>query len=130
MVLSAAGLRSLLQKNIVEGVFPRRNIKEGWRPTRRIFCTLDRNLLQSLAGRLTFNFTPPTHPPPYHAQSYNLCVVYDLFWQDWRAIPLDNLQIVSVIPTHTKKQQDEFWKYFSEFLQQLTPQQKERFMNT
>ncbi len=129
MIISAGGLRQLLKQNIAEVVFPRRHEKAGWRGTRRMFCTLDRNLLQSLPGRMTLNFTPPTHPPPYPAQAYNLLVVWDIFSQDWRAIPLDNLQVVTVIPSHTRKQQEEFWKYFSEFLKTLTSQQKQAFMN-
>lgn len=129
MNISPLGLRSLLQKNIAEIVFARRHEKPGWQPTRRIFCTLDRNLLLSLPGRMTLNFNPPTHPPPYDAKSKNLLVVWDIFMQDWRAISLDSANVVTVIPCHTKKQQEEFWKYFSDFIQQLTPQMKQTFMN-
>lgn len=129
MILSPNGFKSLLQTNIVEAVFTRRNVKAGWSGTRRILCTLDKNLLLSLAGRMALNYNPPKYPPAYNASAYNLVVVWDLFWQDWRAIPTDSLSVVSVIPCHTKKQQDEFWKYFSDFLQQLTPPQKENFMN-
>lgn len=129
MIVSAGGLRQLLQRNVVEAVFVRRHSKPGWQDTRRILCTLDRQFLLSLPGRMTLHFTPPTQPPPYVAQAYNLMVVWDIFMQAWRAIPLDNLQVVSAIPSHTKKQQDEFWKYFSEFLKTLTADQKQRFMN-
>jgi hypothetical protein len=129
MKLSADGFRQLLQSNVVEGVFTRRHEKPGWRATRRILCTLDKNLLTSLAGRVALNFANPTQPPPYPAKAYNLVVVWDLFWQDWRAIPVDALSVVTVIPSHTKAQQNSFWEYFGAYLVKLTPQQKEAFMN-
>lgn len=130
MKVSALGFKQLLQSNVVEAAFVRRHEKAGWKPTRRILCTLDRNLLSSMAGRVALNFNNPTHPPPYPAQAYNLVVVYDLMWQDWRAVPAETLDVVTVIPSHTKAQQDQFWAYFSAFLSKLTPQNKMAFMNT
>jgi len=129
MFLSYSGLKSLLQQNIVEALFRRRHYKPGYGPNRRIWCTLDRNFLLSLNARLTFNFNPPTHPPPYNAQGYNLLVVWDLMWQDWRAIALDSIDVVSVIPCHTKKQQEEFWQYFNASIKDMTPSQKDQFSN-
>lgn len=130
MRLSALGFKQLLQQNVVEAHFTRRIPKAGWRATRRMLCTLDKNLLNSMAGRVALNFNNPVHPPAYPVQAYNLTTVYDLFWQDWRNVPAETLDVVSVIPSHTKPQQDAFWAYFSTFLARLTPQDKEAFMNT
>ena len=128
MKLSRDGLQRLLQENAVELMFIRRHEKVGWPIGRRMLCTLDKNLLLSLPGRMSLKFRPAVHPPPYPAKAYGLLVVWDVFWQDYRAIPVDSVSVVSVIPTHTKKAQDEWWAYFSEFLGRLTPQQKEQFM--
>jgi len=130
MRLSPTGFMQLLQGNVVEAQFVRRHEKAGWRHTRRILCTLDKNLLNSLAGRVALNFANPTMPPPYPARAYNLIVVWDLFWQDWRAIGGEALDVVTVIPSHTKKEQEIFWTYFSTFLSNLTPQDKKAFMNS
>ena len=130
MRVSAIGFQQLLQQNVVEAHFVRRHKKAGWKPTRRMLCTLDRNLLNSMAGRVALNFTNPVYPPPYPAKAYNLVVVWDLFWQNWRAVPAETLDIVTVIPTHTAKQQEFFWAYFSQFLAKLSAQDKQAFMNT
>ena len=130
MRLSPIGFTQLLQQNVVEAHFTRRHMKAGWAPTRRMLCTLDKHLLNSMAGRVALNFNNPVHPPAYSTQAYNLVTVYDLFWQDWRNVPAETLDVVSVIPSHTKPQQDAFWAYFSAFLAKLTPQDKESFMNT
>jgi len=124
MRLSRAGLQALLSQNAVELGFTRRHKKQGWPMGRRMLCTLDRNLLLSLPGRTAFNFRPPVHPPPYPADAYGLVCVFDIFWQDWRMIPLETMNIISVIPTHTKKHQEAFWAYFVEFLGKLSSAQK------
>lgn len=130
MIISAQGLKQLLQSNVAELSFIRRHEKYGWPAGRRMLCTLDRNLLLSLPGRMTLNFKVPSHPPAYPAEAYNLVCVFDLFWQNWRMIPTETTNIVTVIPSHTKKQQDEFWKYFSASLQYMSAQDKEKFMKT
>ena len=130
MRLSAPGFKALLMLNVVECAFIRRHKKAGWQPHRRMLCTLDRNLLNSLPGRVSLNFTNPIHPPPYPASAHNLVVTWDLFWQDWRAVPVESVDVVSVMPSHTKGEQNVFWAYFSAFLTRLSPQDKKAFMNT
>jgi len=130
MRLSPIGFQQLLQQNVVECAFIRRHQKKGWQPHRRMLCTLDKNLLNSLPGRISLNFTNPVYPPPYPAAAHKLVVVWDLFWQDWRAVPMESIDVVTVIPSHTKGQQNVFWAYFSTFLSKLSPQDKKAFMNT
>lgn len=128
MKLSYNGLMTLMQNHVVELLFIRRHEKEGWPIGRRMLCTLDRNLLKSLAGRVTLNFRAPTHPPPYVARAYNLVVTWDIFWQDWRAIPVDSVVVVAFFPTHNKKDQDKFWAYFEARFHQMSAQDKVAFM--
>jgi hypothetical protein len=128
MKLSVNGLQAMMQKSVVELVFIRRHEKQGWPLGRRMLCTLDKALLLSLPGRMTLNFRNPTHPPPYNAKAYNLVVTWDIFWQDFRAIPVDSVQVVSFFPTHTKKEQEKFWAYFSARFQNMTASDKEAFM--
>lgn len=130
MRISRTGFIQLLQQNVVEAAFIRRHDKKGWQPHRRILCTLDRNLLNSLPGRVSLNFTNPVYPPPYPTAAYNLVTTWDIMWQDWRNVPVESLDIVTVIPSHTKGQQNVFWAYFSAFLSKLSPQDKKAFMNT
>ena len=128
MKLSPDGLQAMMQKSVVELVFTRRHVKDGWPMGRRMLCTLDRKLLQSLPGRMTLNFRVPSHPPPYVAKAYNLVVTWDIFWQDYRAIPVDSVQVVSFFPTHNKKEQDKFWAYFTARFQNMSAQDKIDYM--
>tara|TARA_R110000822_G_scaffold285247_2_gene406608 strand:- start:2253 stop:2648 length:396 start_codon:yes stop_codon:yes gene_type:complete len=130
MKLSTEGLMALMQQNVVELAFTRRHAKAGWPMGRRMLCTLDRNLLLSLPGRMTLNFKVPSSPPPYIAAQYGLVTTFDLFWQDWRNIPVAATAVVSAIPSHTKQQQDEFWAYFSSRFQEMNAQDKISFMKT
>jgi hypothetical protein len=128
--LSYVGLRQLLNSHVVELVFTRRHLKMGYSIGRRMLCTLDKNLLNSLPGKITLNFRMPTQPPAYNAKAYNLIVVWDLFWQDYRAIPVDAVNVVSAIPSRTKKEQEEYWKYHVMRFQNMSAKDKERYMNS
>lgn len=130
MRISRDGLRLLLSRSVVELGFTRRNEKAGWPQFRRMLCTLDRNLLNSLAGRTVFNFYNPNHPPPYDTRAYNLLTTYDLLWQSWRNIPVESANIINAIPTHTKQDQDKFWALFEAQFRKMSPNDKIRFMQT
>jgi hypothetical protein len=92
-----------------------------------MLCTLDNRLLNSAEGRVALNFRPARHAPAYNPRQYNLLVVWDLFMQDYRAINMDNCELIKAIKTTPP---DEWWKYFNEDLSKLTPQQKLQFMQT
>ena len=130
MNLSVDGFRRLCETHVVEALFTRRHEKAGWPWGRRILCTLDRNLLLSLPGRVTLNFYVPTHPPAYIAKAFNLVVTWDIMWQAWRAIPVESLNIISALPTHTKADQGKFWTLFAARLAVMTPQEKMEFMKS
>jgi len=126
------GILKLLNNNVAEFVFRRRHPKQAGYSSmyRRIFCTLDRNLLNSIGGRTGLHFTPPTQPPVYIAAQHNLIVVWDIIMQDWRSIPLEALEAVNIIPSHTKQQQDEFWKIFEVQFKAMTRSGKKQWMNS
>ena len=125
MGLTVEGLRQVLVSNVVELKFSRKNLIFGRPPTRRMLASLNLDILNSDLGRSVLNFKPPTHTPAYNASSYNLLVVFDLFMQDWRAIPANNTEIINILPSKP----EEFWEYFNNFLSKMTSIQKATFMD-
>lgn len=126
--LSRSGLQTLLRESVAEIFFVRRNEKLGFPQTRRMMCSLDKNLLNSLAGRLTLHYQVPTQPPAYNPLEKNVLFVYDLLWQDWRAIPCESTYVINAMPTHTKTAQDKFWKFFEAYLAKMSAADKLKFM--
>lgn len=125
MRLSQHGLLSLVQQNIVELKFIRRREKIGWPMHRRALVTNNFQLLNSAPGKVALHFKPPMHQPPYPWIMYNLVCCWDLMWQDYRQIPVESCDIITVIPTAPPEM---FWNYFNQYLQSLSPQQKVEFM--
>ena len=132
--LSRDGLKFLLQTHIVELFFVRRNEKFGFRGQnphiRRMLCTLDAHFLQSISGRLTLNYQIPTNPPAYNPVEKNVIFVWDILWQDWRAIPVEWVRVITAIPTKTKEDQEKFWVLFESFFAKMSAADKLRFMST
>lgn len=121
---SLNALKNLLRTNVCEIEFFRRRPKEGRSMHRKMMCTLCIQILDSVNGRMSLNYRPPTHLPPYHAESKNLLFVWDIMMQDWRAISLDVCYIINTIPGN-----DEFWKYFNEKIYPMSPEQKLSYMD-
>jgi hypothetical protein len=124
--LSTSGLRQLLEGNVVELKFQRRNPSPGRSPSRRMLCSLNLNILNSEIGQRIFNFKPPSGRKPYSFESYNLISAFDMFMQDWRAIPAESVNIIQVIPCDPPLK---FWEYFDEVLSKMSAQQKAQFMD-
>lgn len=124
MKLSTGGLKLLCQTNVVELKFVRRtNVLPR---TRRMLATLDRKILDSELGRQILNFKPPIKTSPYNAESRGLLTVWDLFFQDWRNIPVDTCEVVATVPSQPA---EKFWEYFDKVLSKMTTQQKAVFMS-
>lgn len=124
MKLSIGGLKTLCLNNIVELKFARRT--RVMPPTRRMLATLDPFILDSELGRKILNFKPPVKAAPYNAASKGLLTVWDLFFQDWRNIPVEACEVVSTVPS---KPPEKFWEYFNNVLGKMTAQQKAAFMS-
>ena len=114
MRVSQGQLLALLESNVLELRFYRRRSKLGWPPTRRMLVTNDSKLLNSAPGRLALHFKPPTHAPAYDWQSKNLACGFDLMWQEYRMVPVESCDIVTIIPTSPP---EKFWNYFNIYLQ-------------
>ncbi len=127
-LISRSGLHAILQKNVVELGFIRRHAKAGYPFFRRMLCTLDKNFLNSIEGRIVFNFSNPINVPAYDTKAYNLLCVYDLLWQKFRNIPLETTNIIRAIPSHTKEFQEDFWRLFEAQFRKMSPHDKEQFM--
>lgn len=126
MKLSQGGLLTLLQNNVIELRFRRRRPKPGWNSYRRMLCTNDFQLLNSVPGKIALHFKPPTGPPPYPWRIKNLVCTWDLFWQEWRMVSVETHDVVTVIPT---KPPEQFWSYFNIYLESMSPSDKVAFMN-
>lgn len=124
MKVSRESLKNLLLNNVCEVKFLRRRPLIGKPLTRRMLCTLSYSLLNSDNGRLTLNFRPTYRPPRFNPAQKNLLTVWDIFMQDYRNINCDDVEIVAQIPAN-----EQFWKYFAERLQYLTPEQKVEFQD-
>ena len=123
MRVSRSGLEAIIRNHVAEIVFWRRT--PGPSDVRRMLCTLDMQLLNSNEGRIALNFRPIKHAPSYNPRAYNLLIVWDIFMQDYRAISMDNCEVVKTIKSNPP---DEWWKYFNEVLSKMTAQQKINFM--
>lgn len=126
MGLSPNGLRQLLSSGVAEIKFVRRHNSPGRPGTRRMLASLNRAILDTENGRSILNFKPPVYPAAYNANNYNLVIVFDLFMQDWRAIPADTVEIIKMLPSNSP---EEFWKYFNEVLIKMSASQKADFMD-
>lgn len=124
--MSSSGLSQLLQTSVVELKFTRRQPVAKRPATRRMLASLCSEILDTDLGRTILNFKPPTQSPSYRASAYNLITVYDIFMQDWRAIPIDKTEVIRVLPSSPPT---EFWEYFSTVLVKMTSSQKAVFMD-
>jgi len=126
MRLSQGALATLLSKNVLEIRFVRRRPSPGEPITRRMLATNDTILLNSSAGRTALNFKPATGHLKFNPQQKGLVLTWDIFMQDYRLVPAESADVISVIPSTPPEQ---FWKYFSDVLSRMSVTDKERFMD-
>lgn len=129
MRASQGTLLELARQSVIELRFIRRRDKFGWSPYRRALISNDMQLLNSAPGQLALHFRPPTHPPPYPWITKNLVCCWDIFWQNFRMIPVETVDIVTVFPTKSPEEVLKWWTYFNQFLQNMSPQDKIAFCN-
>jgi hypothetical protein len=126
MKLSQTSLAALMSKNAVEIKFLRRRPVAGEPAFRRMFATNDLLLLNSAAGRTALNFRPASGRLDFNPAQKGLVLTWDIFMQDYRLVPANTADVISVIPTTPP---DEFWKYFSEVLSKMSSTDKMSFMD-
>ena len=124
MAISVEGLYSLCSSNVVELRFVRRN-KRVSPNTRRMLCTNDEYLFRSVFGKEVLNYRKPTQRAPYNAKSKGLCTLWDILMQDWRNVPTESVEVVSVVST---KPLNSFIKYFDAKIKIMSSAQKTAFM--
>ena len=128
MRIGRTALWILLATNAAELRFRRRIEKPGFKDYRRMLCTNDQKLLMSAVGKRTFNYTPATGTMKYNPAAKNLIATFDIFYQNWRMINCDDVDVIAVIKTSPDP--TPFWNYFNERLAEMSAAQKARFMNT
>tara|TARA_R110002020_G_scaffold162162_2_gene347637 strand:+ start:836 stop:1213 length:378 start_codon:yes stop_codon:yes gene_type:complete len=125
MIVQKATLDPLLQTNVCEIRFPRRIIKPGQAPTRRMLCTNSIELLNSVNGRISLNYFAPKGPPKAYLGPDNLSVAWDILRQDYRNINMNQCNLIQQIPAN-----EDFWVYFNENIYPMSAKQKFDYMNS
>jgi len=123
--MSPGTLIQILNTHAVELRFTRRRPLPGM-PFRRMFATNDTNLLNSTPGRLALNFHGAPGRLKFSPEQKGLVMTWDIFLQDFRLIPAESVEVVSVIKTTPP---EEFWNYFNNVLSKMPESQKVEFMH-
>ena len=124
MIVQRVTLDSLLLSKVCEIRFVRRRPRAGDGPTRRMLCTKSYEILNSVNGRTTLNYRPPSGPVQVNEARDNLIVVWDILMQDYRVISMASCDLIQDISA------GEFWEYFNENIYPMSPEQKFSFMNS
>ena len=124
MITSLANLKSILLDKVCEVKFVRRNPKPGRPATRRMLCTNNAQLLNSVEGRTVLNYDPPRQAPKYNPNQENLIVVWDILMQDYRTINCDTVDLISTLEADAT-----FWDYLSQNIAPMSAEEKMNFMN-
>jgi hypothetical protein len=123
--MSPGTLIQILNTHAVELKFTRRRPLPGM-PFRRMLATNDTDLLNSTPGRLALNFHGAPGRLKFSPEQKGLVMTWDIFLQDFRLIPAESVEIVSVIRTSPP---EEFWNYFNNVLSKMPESQKVEFMH-
>ena len=124
MIVQRATLDNVLLNNVCDIRFLRRRSVAGKAATRRMWCTKSYSLLNSVNGKVSLNYNPPTHPKQVNESLKNVLVVWDIFMQDYRTISFEQCDLIQQVPAD-----DSFWKFFNDNLYIMSTEQKINFMN-
>tara|TARA_B100000686_G_C16511249_1_gene822239 strand:+ start:113 stop:490 length:378 start_codon:yes stop_codon:yes gene_type:complete len=125
MITGLSNLKTILLDKVCEVKFVRRNTKPGRPATRRMLCTNNVQLLNSVEGRTILNYNPPRQAPSYNPNQENLIITWDILMQDFRTISCDTVDLIS-----TLEADNTFWVYLNEKIAPMSVQEKMNFMNT
>ena len=125
MITSLANLKATLLDKVCEVKFARRNPKPGRPSTRRMLCTNNIQLLNSIEGRTILNYMPPRQAPMYNPNQENLIVTWDILMHGFRTINCDTVDLISILEANQT-----FWTYLNEKIAPMSMSEKMDFMNT
>ena len=125
MIVGLSNLKSMLLNKVCEVKFARRNLKPGRPASRRMLCTNNVQLLNSVEGRTVLNYRPPRMAPEYNPNQENLIITWDILMQDFRTINCDTVDLIT-----TLEADETFWVYITEKIAPMSSGEKMAFMNT
>lgn len=126
---SNSGLQLFLATNVCEITYIRRHDKPSWSMVRGALVTTNYPLLNMLLGKQILNFVPPRGiGMGYDYKSKNLCVAWDIFRQEYRVFGAERAVVKSHMDVTTDEGRKAFWEYFSAYIQNMTNDQKLKFM--
>jgi len=118
-------LEDKLKKSVCDIRFIRRRPTRDGRPiTRRMICTKNYELLNSINGRVKLNYRPPRYNSTAIPTVHNLVIVWDILMQNYRNVSMEDCNIIEEIPIN------KFWEYFNKTLYPMTASTKIDFMNS
>ena len=122
-------LQTILGNNVVELDFVRRHPKLGWSNVRAVLGTTNYPLLNGEFGYKVLHFTPPKGVGMgYDYKSKNLCVIWDMFRQEYRVFGAEQVNIRKQFDLSSEESQQEFMDYFYEFIINMPEDDKLKFM--
>lgn len=123
MPVNYGELLSYTDTGVVWLRFHRRRPKPEFNAYRRMVASTCYDILMSNEGRMTLNYRPTNGQPAYNPYEYNLIPVWDLLVQDYRMIPVDEVEIDYFVEA------EHFWQIFKYTLAPMTGEQKTNWMN-
>ena len=124
MKINLSALKNVVLRNVADVRFVRKRPKPGAAATRRMLCTSNYTLLNSLDGKVTLNYRAPRGGKKVNEQKHNILTVWDILMQDYRCINTEQCDLITTIP------EKDFWNYFTQHIQPMAPSEKIGYMNT
>ncbi len=123
-------LQALLGSQVVELDFVRRHPKAGWSDVRGLIGTTNPKLLNSDFGFQVLHFRPPNGKGMgYDYKSKGLCVVWDIFRQEYRVFGAEQVNIhQQKWPLDTDEEIEAFQNYIYNDISKMTTDARLKFM--
>jgi len=124
-----SALQAYLGNNVVELKFVRRHQKTGWSDIRGLLGTTNPVLLNSNFGFQVLHFQPPKGVGMgYDYKSKNLCVVWDMFRQEYRVFGAEQVTVTKAHNVTTPEDIIKFEDYFYQNIINMSESAKLDFM--
>ena len=135
MAINRQYLENLTKQNVCEVKWVVRHPEVHGNLTRRALITNSYPLLNSKFGINIFNFKAPTQPNRIDQVAHNLVTYFDLFKRNpmlndtgYRNASCESLVLLRTWSVSNNKAIEDWWIYFRDYVQKMTPQQKMDFM--